>query len=448
MRLSCIHEEITQGLGLANDSPLARPSIFNDDEEFALLTPMDELMLKMLYSPRLSAGMTETEARPHRHPPCRRRHGRRKLNRPNRRTAMIFDFLKGEFIDVIAWTDDTRDTMVWRFERRGNAIKYGAKLTVREGQAAVFIHEGQLADVFGPGLYMLETNNLPILTTLQHWDHGFQSPFKSEIYFVNTTRFNDLKWGTKNPIMTRDPEFGPIRLRAFGTYSMRVIDPGRFMTEIVGTDGEFTADEISFQIRNVILQEVSRVLASSNIPVLDMAANTKDLGNADHNGHRAANRGIRPRAARVLHREHLASRGRGKGARQAHLGRCRGRSEEVHGVQHGRGDGQSRQRRRSGDGDRNGCGHRHGHGGTGRAMGRAPIRPAPAAGRATAVWHIAENGATTGPFPQATLVAMAGAGTLTPASLVWTAGQVGWMPASDTALSPLFAQLPPPLPGA
>ncbi|MBL9054611.1 MAG: SPFH domain-containing protein, partial [Tabrizicola sp.] len=135
---------------------------------------------------------------------------------------MVFDFLKGEFIDVISWLDDTRDTMVWRFDRRGQAIKYGAKLTVREGQAAVFIHEGQLADVFSPGLYMLETNNLPILTTLQHWDHGFQSPFKSEVYFVSTTRFNDQKWGTKNPIMARDPEFGPVRIRAFGTYSLRV----------------------------------------------------------------------------------------------------------------------------------------------------------------------------------------------------------------------------------
>ncbi|MFV0514159.1 MAG: SPFH domain-containing protein, partial [Jhaorihella sp.] len=138
----------------------------------------------------------------------------------------IFDFLTGEFIDVIHWTDDTRDTMVWRFEREGHEIKYGAKLTVREGQAAVFVHEGQLADVFTPGLYMLETNNMPVMTTLQHWDHGFQSPFKSEVYFVNTTRFNDLKWGTKNPIMCRDPEFGPVRIRAFGSYAMRVADPG------------------------------------------------------------------------------------------------------------------------------------------------------------------------------------------------------------------------------
>ena len=190
----------------------------------------------------------------------------------------ILDFLSGQFIDVIHWTDDTRDTLVFRFEREGHEIKYGAKLTVREGQSAVFIHEGQMADVFTPGLYMLETNNMPIMTSLQHWDHGFQSPFKSEIYFVNTNRFTDLKWGTKNPVMLRDPEFGPTRIRAFGTYSIKVTDPARFMTEIVGTDGEFTTDEITFQIRNIIVQESSRVMAGSGIPVLDMAANTGDMG--------------------------------------------------------------------------------------------------------------------------------------------------------------------------
>ena len=125
---------------------------------------------------------------------------------------------------------------------------------------------------------MLETNNMPVMTTLNHWNHGFKSPFKSAIYYVNTTRFNNLKWGTKNPIMVRDPEFGPTRLRAYGTYTIRVTDPARFLTEIVGTDGEFTMDEISYQIRNIIVQDFSRVIASSGIPVLDMAANTADLG--------------------------------------------------------------------------------------------------------------------------------------------------------------------------
>jgi membrane protease subunit (stomatin/prohibitin family) len=140
------------------------------------------------------------------------------------------------------------------------------------------VHEGQLADVFAPGLYMLETNNMPVLTTLQHWDHGFKSPFVSEIYFVNTRRFTDLKWGTRNPITCRDPEFGMVRLRAYGTYTMRVTDPARFMTEIVGTDGEFTTSEIEFQIRNHIVTNFSQIIASSGIPVLDMAANTIDLG--------------------------------------------------------------------------------------------------------------------------------------------------------------------------
>ena len=233
----------------------------------------------------------------------------------------IFDFLRGEFIDVIHWTDDTRDTIVWRFEREGHAIKYGAKLTVREGQAAVFVHEGQLADVFGPGLYMLETNNMPILTTLQHWDHGFQSPFKSEIYFVNTRRFTDLKWGTRNPITCRDPEFGMVRLRAFGTYTMRVTDPGKFMTEIVGTDGEFTTDEIEFQIRN----DHRHALQPDHRLVRDPGARhggehhrpREDRARAD----RADDRRVRARAAGLLHREHLAARGGRDGARQAHLDR-------------------------------------------------------------------------------------------------------------------------------
>jgi hypothetical protein len=205
-----MHEELPKGLGLPNDSPRARPSIFNDDEEFALLTDRTRLMLRILYDPALRPGMTAADARPICRNPCPPDDRRRQLN-PNGRIPMVFDFLKGEFIDVISWLDDTRDTMVWRFDRRGQAIKMGAKLTVREGQAAVFIHEGAAGRCVHPGLYMLETNNMPILTTLAALGPRLQSPFKSEVYFVNTTRFNDQKWGTKNPIMARDPEFGPVR---------------------------------------------------------------------------------------------------------------------------------------------------------------------------------------------------------------------------------------------
>jgi len=185
----------------------------------------------------------------------------------------FFDWFSSQFIDVIDWIDDSNDTMVYRFERHNHEIKYGAKLTVRESQIAIFVNEGVVADVLEPGIYELETKNLPIMTSLQHWDHGFNSPFKAEVYFVNTKRFTDLKWGTKNPIMVRDPEFSMVRLRAFGTYEIRITDPKQFMTEIVGTDGHFTTDEVENQLSNLILAKFPTVLGESNIPVLDMASN-------------------------------------------------------------------------------------------------------------------------------------------------------------------------------
>ncbi len=189
----------------------------------------------------------------------------------------LMDWLFGEFVDVIEWVDDTGDTMVYRFERYGNEIKYGAKLVVRESQIAVFVNEGEIADVLAPGLYELETKNLPILTKLQHWDHGFKSPFKAEVYFCSTKRFVDLKWGTKNPIMLRDPEFDAVRLRAFGTYAVRIDDPSKFIREITGTDGSFSTDEISNQLRNLIVSRFASVIGSANIPILDLAANYEQL---------------------------------------------------------------------------------------------------------------------------------------------------------------------------
>lgn len=191
----------------------------------------------------------------------------------------LWDKIKGELIDIIEWLDDSHDTMVYRFERYGNEIKHGAKLVVREGQAAVFISEGKVADTFEPGTYTLDTKNLPILATLLGWKYGFESPFKAEVYFVSTRRFTDLKWGTKNPIMLRDPEFGPTRLRAYGTYVIRVKDPAVFIRQIVGTDGRFTTDGITDQLRNIIVARFSDILGESRIPVLDLAANYDELGN-------------------------------------------------------------------------------------------------------------------------------------------------------------------------
>ncbi|CAA6806519.1 MAG: Putative virion core protein (lumpy skin disease virus) [uncultured Sulfurovum sp.] len=185
----------------------------------------------------------------------------------------LFDWVFGQFIDVIEWTDDSQDTMVYRFPRHNNEIKYGAKLTVRESQMAIFVNEGVIADVLGPGIYELETKNLPVMTSIEHWDHAFNSPFKAEVYFVNTKRFTDLKWGTKNPIMVRDPEFSMVRLRAFGTYEIRITDPKQFMNEIVGTDQHFTIDEIDDQLTNLIISKFTTIVGESKTPILDMASN-------------------------------------------------------------------------------------------------------------------------------------------------------------------------------
>ena len=363
----------------------------------------------------------------------------------------ILDFLTGEFIDVIHWTDDSRDTMVWRFEREDHEIKYGAKLTVREGQAAVFVHEGQLADVFTPGLYMLETNNMPILTTLQHWDHGFQSPFKSEIYYVNTTRFTDLKWGTKNPIMCRDPEFGPVRIRAYGTYTVRVVDPAKFLSEIVGTDGEFTMDEISYQVRNIIVQSFSRIVASSGIPVLDMAANTLELGKlvAGELSLVLSGYGLEtpefyienislPAAveAALDKRTSMGLVGDLNAYMQFNAAEAMGAEGSAMASSMGAGMG---------------AGLGIGLAGQMGPWGAAPAGPAavqvPPPPPVEKVWHIVESGETVGPFSRATMGQKAGSGGLTRDTLVWTAGQDGWMKANDVAdLATLFTILPPPPP--
>jgi len=189
----------------------------------------------------------------------------------------FFDKLKAELIDIIEWLDDSNDTLIHRFERYGNEIKNGAQLIVRESQIAVFVYEGQIGDIFKPGRYQLTTNNIPILTTLKGWKYGFNSPFKCEVYFASTRNFTDRKWGTKNPIMMRDPEFGPIRLRAFGNYAMKLEDPATFIRQIAGTDASFTTDEITEQLKNVILTRFSDALAESKIPAIDMATQYDEL---------------------------------------------------------------------------------------------------------------------------------------------------------------------------
>ncbi len=191
----------------------------------------------------------------------------------------LFNKLKGELIDIVEWLDPSNDTLVFRFRREhdDNEIKNGAKLICRESQACVFVNEGKLADVFQPGTYSLTTSNLPILSTLKGWKYGFNSPFKAEVYFVNTKNFTDLKWGTPNPIMMRDLDFGIVRIRAFGSYTMRVKDPAKFVKEISGTNPHFTTDGITEQLKNVIITRFTDFLGESKIPVLDLAAKYDEI---------------------------------------------------------------------------------------------------------------------------------------------------------------------------
>ncbi len=185
--------------------------------------------------------------------------------------------LKNEFIDIVEWEGSSDDTIVWKFERYQNEIKNGAQLTVRESQTAVFVNEGQLADVFPPGRYELTTNNLPILTTLKGWKYGFNSPFKAEVYFINMAKFTSQKWGTPNVFYLRDADFGRVSIRAFGTYTMRVMDPAKFLKEVSGTNADFTADDIKNELRSLIVTRFISAIGESGIPLLDMAQNYKNI---------------------------------------------------------------------------------------------------------------------------------------------------------------------------
>ena len=195
---------------------------------------------------------------------------------------MIWDKLRNEFIDIIEWLDSSTDTMVYRFERYQNEIKNGAKLIVRPGQAAVFVNEGKIADIFREGTYTLTTQNLPILATLKGWKYGFDSPFKAEVYFVKTTEFTNLGWGTQNPIIKRDPEFGMVRLRAFGTYQIKIAEPGLFIEKIVGTDGNFTQEQITGQLRSIVLTRFSDVMGELKMPMLDLLSQYDEVSKACH----------------------------------------------------------------------------------------------------------------------------------------------------------------------
>jgi membrane protease subunit (stomatin/prohibitin family) len=192
----------------------------------------------------------------------------------------LMDFIKKQFIDIIQWTEDDGETMALRHPMQDLEIQYGASLTVRESQMAVFINEGKLADVFAPGMHTLTTQTLPVLTYLQNWDKLFESPFKSDVYFFSTRQRLDRKWGTPNPITIRDKEFGMVRLRAFGIYAYHLVDPKLFHTTISGTIERYTGEQLESQLRNTIVAHIADLFGESGVPFIDMAANQIEFGNA------------------------------------------------------------------------------------------------------------------------------------------------------------------------
>jgi excisionase family DNA binding protein len=192
----------------------------------------------------------------------------------------IMDFLKGELLEIIEWTDDSRDTLSYRFPDDDKAIKRGAQLIVRESQVAQFVYVGEFGDTFGPGKHTLSTDNIPILTRLQSWKYGLESPFKADVYFLTTRLFTGDKWGTANPIMMRDADFGIVRARAFGTFDFKIVDPKLFLKEVAGSDQNFRLDEFADTMRSRIVSVFSDALASAQVPVLDVATRYGELGEA------------------------------------------------------------------------------------------------------------------------------------------------------------------------
>lgn len=377
----------------------------------------------------------------------------------------IFNKIKqkafSEFIDIIEWTDDTSDTMIWRFPRYNSEIKNGAQLTVRETQVAVLVNEGQFADIYQPGRYELTTSNMPILTTIRGWKYGFNSPFKVDVYFVNTKQFLNLKWGTANPIMMRDPEFGPIRMRAFGSYCFRVeSDPTKFIKNVAGTDGNFTTDGISEQLRNFVITKFTDYLGESKIAALDLAANLNEfseglrialkddfsdygieitkflvenislpeaveealdrrtsmgvIGNMTAYTQMQFADSLKDSANNPAGGGNLAGDAMGAGIGLAMAGQMAGQMMNQQ---------------------------------AGQFVGvQQPPQQAPPPMPPQTTYHVAVGGVQQGPFPVAQIQQMIQQGQITSDTLVWTAGMPAWAAASSVAeISSLFGAVPPPL---
>ena len=363
----------------------------------------------------------------------------------------LLDKLRNELIDIIEWVDDSRHTLVWRFPRYQNEIKNGAQLIVRPGQIAIFVHRGQVADVFEPGSYELKTDNLPILSTIAGWKYGFNSPFRAEVYFVSTKQITDLKWGTPNPIMMRDPEFGPIRIRAFGTYAVKAVNAKALLTELVGTDQEFGVDAITELIRSMIGSTFAETLAKSNTAALDLAGKYAEFGEIlrkavvaridDEYGLEIpqliiVNISLPEAVEKALDtRTSIGVIGDLGKYQQYQMGAAMTAAAENPGG--------------GGGGAADGLGL-----GLGVAMAGRMMQPGMFPGGAGAagmmplapptMWHVAVNGQTQGPFAADQVASGIAAGQINRSTLVWTAGMPAWTAVGQ--VPQLAASFGPPTP--
>jgi membrane protease subunit (stomatin/prohibitin family) len=373
----------------------------------------------------------------------------------------IWKKLTGELIDIIQWLDDSNNTLVYRFERMNNEIKYGAKLTVREGQMAVFVNEGQIADVYKPGMYTLNTQNMPILSTLKGWKYGFESPFKAEVYFLSTRKFTDLKWGTPGPATMRDKEFGIVRATAFGIYAIRIKDPGVFIKDISGTEGRFTTDQIQENLRGKIGLRIKEVMPELGLSIVDLEAKVTQMGtmlreriSPDFEAMGLELVEVQVQDVGLPEEVEKAIDKRGAIAAVGNLAAYT-QYETASAIR----DAATTPNSAAGAGLGLGAGLTMGGAmagqmGAAMAAGAAGMSATPSAAAppplpAQVTFHVAVNGAQTGPFDMATLQGQAASGLLKRDSLVWKAGMAQWAKAGDVGeLATLFASVPPPVPPA
>ena len=360
----------------------------------------------------------------------------------------LFNKVRGEFVDIIEWLDDTENTLVHRFERYENEIKYEAQLVVREGQQAVFISEGKIADVFNPGRHVLTTKNLPILTTLQGWKYGFHSPFKAEVYFCSTRQFTNLKWGTPGPVTMRDKEFGPVRVTSFGIYAIRIKDPAVFIKEIAGTDGHFTTESIEDNLRGKIGLRVKEVFPETNIPVIDLESKVVTLGQMlkdriasgfagfglELTELQVQDIGLPEEVERAIDKAgamkavgNLAAFTQYQTAEAIPTAAANPGGAAAAGVGMGMGFGMANQMAQSMAGQKPDGSH----------------LPPPLPG-----WFAAINGKQAGPFDMDVLKQKMTSGEITRDTLVWKSGMEQWIAAGQAQdLAALFSNMPPPIPG-